>query len=332
VVKRIVLRIAAGLLILSAVVVGVVAAWGYTTFAAGGGLNVALGTITPGAQDTSTIVDVDRFSVTVPFLGSLGSSRLAVAPGDAADPSAMVFMGAAPTSAVDAYVKGTAYAVAIREGSEWTVREVPGSLAPQPPVDQSFWLAQDVGPAARISVPADRPLTLLIMNPNGLPGGPLDLSIDVTVPTASTWVLWLSVAAGVLFIVGIGLLLLARRGRRRRGKHAAGAEVAGAGVAVAEVAVAEVADAEVADAENPTDQQVEVAGVEPTQDGAADPVTQEIPIVASLPLAGADPETAPEPEPVPEPVPVPEPATQQDSTGDEEPLIEVETVADESQP
>jgi hypothetical protein len=135
-----------------------------------------------------------------------------------------VFLGAAGTAAVDAYLKGTPYSVAVREDGGWSVREVPGVALPPLPRDQDFWLTDDVGRRASVEVPAERPLTLVLMHPSAIPSGPLSLTIDFTVPGVVTWVVWLLAAAAVLIIAGAVLLVVAVRLRRRpAGRHAAGA-------------------------------------------------------------------------------------------------------------
>ena len=219
-VKRIVLGIIAALLILGAAVTGTAAAWGYATFVAAEGLAFDAGTITPGPADALTIVDVDRFSTTVPYLDSLGETRLGAASADRGDPSSTLFLGAASTSDVDAFVKGAGYAVAVRDGAQWVIREVPGSQPPPPPGAQTFWITADVGRAPHIIVPQARPLTLVIMHPAAVPSGPIVLSAQFTIPGARTWVLSLGIAAVALLLLGIAFLVWALRRPRAAGRHA----------------------------------------------------------------------------------------------------------------
>ena len=252
-VKRIVLGAIAVLLILAAGTVGTAAAWGYATFVAAEGLRFDAGTITPGATDALTVVDVDRFSATIPYLDSLGQTRLIVASADRGDPSGTLFLGAAATADVDAFVKGAGYAVALREGSGWVVREVPGSQPPPPPVEQTFWITDDVGRSPQIIVPQTRPLTLVVMHPAGVPSGPLVLGAQFTIPAARTWVLWLGISAAVLLLLGIAFLILALRRPRGAGRHSAGAVVVEEPVAevVVEEPVAEVVVEEPGDEPTP---------------------------------------------------------------------------------
>jgi hypothetical protein len=218
---RVVLGVAGVLLLLAGLAAGGLAAWASAVFGSDGALSLDAGTITPAPGTLATIVDVDRFSATVPYVGGLGTASLAVGSGDAGDPSDTVFLGAAGTPAVDAYLKGTPYSVAIREADTWTVREVPGASVPPLPRDQGLWITDDVGRRASIQVPQERPLTLVLMHPSAIPSGPLTLTVDFAVPGVTTWVTWLLAAAGLLLVLGTVLLLVAIRRRRSTGRHAA---------------------------------------------------------------------------------------------------------------
>ncbi len=232
-VMRVVLGVAGVLLLLAGLAAGGLAAWGSAVFGSDGALRFDAGTITPSPDSVATIIDVERFSATVPYVDRLGRTSLSVTAGDAGDPAATVFLGAAGTAAVDAYLKGTPYSVALREDGGWSVREVPGVVLPGLPGDQELWIVDDVGRRASVEVPAERPLTLVLMHPSAIPSGPLSLTIDFTVPGVVTWVVWLLAAAAVLIIAGAVLLVLAVRLRPRpAGRHAAGA------VPVAEAATA----------------------------------------------------------------------------------------------
>lgn len=221
---------------------GSAAIWAHGSFDDSGVMRFDAGTIDPGPDARSTIVDIDRFSATIPYIGELGTTRLSVSTGETADPSNTLFIGAAATPDVDTFVRGSAYAVGIKDGGVWTIRAVPGSLIPPLPRDQDFWLAQDVGRNPGIVVPGARPLTLLVMHPSGIPSGPLVLSTDFVIPTAGQWVLGMAIAAGVLLLVGLFLLVLVFRMRGRRGRHeaaVAAAPDAEAGEDTAEAVVVE---------------------------------------------------------------------------------------------
>ncbi|MDQ5975903.1 MAG: hypothetical protein QG661_3112, partial [Actinomycetota bacterium] len=171
-IKRIIVVIVAIVMLAAGVACATAAVWVNGAFDENGVMRFDAGTIEPGADARSVIVDVDRFGATIPYIGQFGTTRLSVRTGERADPSDTLFFGAASTSDVDAFVKGSAYAVALRSGSEWTTRDVPGALVPPLPRPQPFWLAEDVGREPAIVVPQDRPLTLLVMHPSGIPTGP----------------------------------------------------------------------------------------------------------------------------------------------------------------
>ncbi len=218
-VKRVLVAILAVLLLVVGGALATAAVWAHSAFDSNGVMRFDAGTIDPGPDARSTIIDVDRYQASVPYIGELGTTRLAVSTGEGSDPSNILFIGAAATPDVDTFVKGSAYAVALRDGSEWTTREVPGALIPPLPRDQTFWLAQDVGRNPGIAVPDDRPLTLVVMHPAGVPSGPLVMSIDFAIPQVARWVLGMAIAAGVLLIAGIVLLIVVVRMRGRRGRH-----------------------------------------------------------------------------------------------------------------
>jgi hypothetical protein len=222
VVGRAVLGVVGVLLLIAGLAAGGAAAWASAVFGSDGALRSDAGTVTPVPGTIATIIDVDRFGATVPYVGALGRTSLSVTSGDTGDPSDTVFLGAARTPAVDAYLRGTPYSVAIREGDAWSVRAVPGTSLPALPREQDLWITDDVGRRASIEVPPERPLTLVLMHPSALPSSQLVLTVDVTLPAVTTWVVWLLVAAAVLIALGVLLLLLSFRRRRGPGRHVAG--------------------------------------------------------------------------------------------------------------
>lgn len=221
-VKKVLLGILAALLLVAGGALGAAAVWAYGTLGPDGVMRFDAGTISPGPQDHATIVDIDRFSATVPYIGELGTITLSISSGERGDPADTLFLGAAATTDVDAYLKGTAYAVALKDGDEWTTRAVPGEATPALPREQTFWIAQGVGAQPAIPVPPDRPLTLVMMHPSTVPTGPVTLSILFTVPQASNWVLGMAIAAGVLVLLAVLLVVLIVRMRTRRGRHQVG--------------------------------------------------------------------------------------------------------------
>lgn len=307
-VKRVVLLVVAGILLVVSAALGLAAAWGYSALGPDGVMRFGLGTITPDSTAQATIIDVDRYSLSIPYIQSLGTVTLEATTGETGDPSDVLFLGAAATPDVDSYLRGTPYSVAVRVGDEWQTRQVPGSGTAAPAREQAFWLAAAVGREPAIQVPDQRPLTLVVTHPAGLPTGPFALRFGFTVPDAPTWILVMAAVAAVLLIVAIVLVIIAFRVKtapRRRGKHEAepvedGVPVA-AGAAPADVAPAGAAPADVAP-------EPEHLADEPAQP-PAEPVTEVLPATA----VEAQPEPEAEPAP-PSPVAVDEPSS---STDDE---------------
>jgi asparagine N-glycosylation enzyme membrane subunit Stt3 len=219
VVKKILLGLLAAVLLLVGGALGAAAIWAYSTFGSNGLMSFSAGTITPGPQAKSLLLDVDRFGATVPYLQDYGTTTLSASTLQSGDPTQTLFLGAAPTPDVDAFVKGSPYAVAVRQGDSWTTRDVPGLAPPGLPTEQTFWLASGLGPRPSITVPTQRPLTLLIMHPSGLPTGPVAITIDFTVRNASTWIAGLAIASAGCLLLGIATLILLGRIRSHRGRH-----------------------------------------------------------------------------------------------------------------
>ena len=213
-----ILAVVGGLLVLVGVAAGAVAVWGYTSVGSDGVVHLPIGTVSPDESARAAIVDVGTFAVTAPYVGALGQSELVVT---SATPGRTVFVGAAATPAADAYLAGVPYAAAFREGDAWSVRGVPGGQ-PLPPPTSGTWLAQATGTSPGIEVPEQRPLSLVVADPTGEPVGAFELGVAFTIPDASSWLLGLAIAAGVLVVVGGVLVFLGLRRRRALGKHAAG--------------------------------------------------------------------------------------------------------------
>ncbi len=336
-VKRVLLGIVGALLVLVAAVVGSFAAWGYLTFGNGGSLRYDLGTVVPGAADTSIVVDVDRFGASIPYLDAIGETQLAARSAQPGGEGTSLFVGAARTPDADAFVKGTPYAVGIRTADGWQVRQIPGGSA-LPATTAVPWLSQASGSTALLDVPTSRPLTLVVARSDGAPVGAVLLGADFAVPTARTWAMWLGIAAAVVLIVGIVLLVVAVRRRRPRGAHEAGvtaAVAAGAGTTSVDATATTALAAEAAEPEP------DVAGTTDTIDPAtgtdlsfvpAGGTNEEIvgeaaPIVAVVPAAADDvhpepePDAAADPEPEPDAAPEPEAEPEPEAIASPEPDV-----------
>ncbi len=217
--RQILLAVASVVLLAMGAAAATGAIWLLSTFGDDGRMSFAAGTITPQPGSSATIVDVERFGASIPYVGERGTTTLAVSTGDRGDPTAVLFLGAAATQDVDAYLAGAPYTVAYRDPSVtggWVTRAVPGQAVPVAPRGGLPWLAEDVGQRPDIEVPDQRPLTIVVMHPAGVATGPVGVSIDVTVPEAPRWGLGLAVAAGALVFAGLVLLVWVLRARRPR--------------------------------------------------------------------------------------------------------------------
>lgn len=286
--KRALLGVVGVLLILAGTVLGSLAGWGYLTFANGGSLRFDLGTVVPGTSDTAIVLDVARFGASIPYLDAIGETQLAAHSAQPDGAGTPLFVGAASTSDADAYVRGTPYAVGLRDATGWQVRQIPGAQ-PLPAATATPWLAQATGPTALVDVPTTRPLTVVVTRTDGAPVGAVALAADFAVPTAQTWALWAGVAALVLLIVGVVLLVLAfRRRRRPRGAHEAGAAEA----VVTETVTAEPAVVtEVAAVETAAAEPVVVTETVTAEPVVAEPAATEPAAEAVAPAAEAPQET-----------------------------------------
>ena len=302
-VKRVLLGTVGALLVLVAAVVGSFAAWGYLTFGNGGSLRYDLGTVVPGATDTSIVVDVDRFGASIPYLDAIGETQLAARSAQPGGEGTSLFVGAARTPDADAFVKGTPYAVGIRTADGWQVRQIPGGSA-LPATTAVPWLSQASGSTALLDVPTSRPLTLVVARSDGAPVGAVLLGADFAVPTARTWAMWLGIAAAVVLIVGIVLLVVAVRRRRPRGAHEAGVTAAvAAGAAEPEPDVAGTTDT--IDPVGASDSSfVPAGGTNAEMGGEAAPNVADVPVVADVDRTAeipVVPEAAPPADPDAEP-------------------------------
>ncbi len=133
-----------------------------------------------------------------------------------------VFLGIAPTSAVNQYLDGVAY----DEITEWEADQAAildveytsyeGTVTPDPPVSETFWVASVSGTERqRLDwTIEDGDWTAIFMNADGSSGVAAELAFGALPPSNwDTW-FWTSFAAG-LVLVAVGALL-AYLGLRRR--------------------------------------------------------------------------------------------------------------------
>lgn len=215
-IRRVLLAVVALVLLAAGAATIAGGVWLLGTFGSDGVLRGSLGRIDPVPGTLSTIVDIERFEVDVSLPDGLAETRLAVRPvaGD------VLFLGAAPTPDLDAYLAGSPYTVAALSGSTWQTREVPGERPADLPGPAPWWLAIDQGPQPSISVPAERPLTVVVAHPGAQPTGAFDVSYEVLLPQARPASIALFAVGGVLLLLGVAAAVGAALVRGRRGRHA----------------------------------------------------------------------------------------------------------------
>ncbi|MDH4177203.1 MAG: DUF4389 domain-containing protein [Thermoleophilia bacterium] len=119
-----------------------------------------------------------------------------------------VFVGVGPQDAVDLYLADVAHdEVRDLEFSPFDVRYTrrPGERAPEPPTEQTFWVAQESGPGTQTLVwdVASGSWAVVVMNADGSDGVGVDVSVGVRVGFLE------ELAAGLLIAGGLGLVLAA---------------------------------------------------------------------------------------------------------------------------
>ncbi len=150
-------------------------------------------------------LDVDLGDVVAPDI------RVAVTAGREGDD--VIFVGIGPSDAVDQYFEGVA--IAELRGVSGSppriqVRELSGSAAEDPPMDQSFWVASESGPGAQtitwVLEPGD--WTLVIMNADASPGIESSLRLGVEAPWAAPVAAAFALVSAIALLVGLTLLIV----------------------------------------------------------------------------------------------------------------------------
>lgn len=121
------------------------------------------------------------------------------------------FIGVAPVDAVNDYLDGVPYSVAVREGDGWPAISVPGSGTPPLPPGPVAWTASATsssGTAATVPADALSGQTLMLMRPDGTPDPSADLRLEFSIPGAPTALQSAAVAAAAGSLGGLLLVLL----------------------------------------------------------------------------------------------------------------------------
>jgi hypothetical protein len=134
-----------------------------------------------------------------------------------------VFLGVAPVDAVNAYLDGTPYTVAVSQAGEWPTISVPGTGSPAPPQEQTLWTASQTGVAPRVPADSLNGLTLVLMRADGSPAPEASLRLEYRLPGAATALQSAALTAAASSLGGLLLVLLGGWlivGRRSRGDGA----------------------------------------------------------------------------------------------------------------
>ena len=149
--------------------------------------------------------------------GALGSVKLTIDPGRSGTP---VFVGIGPTADVAAYLDGVSHDV-IRHfelsPDRVVYRRVPGDVAPVPPGDQSFWVAQmTTAQADALTWDVESgDWTVVLMNADASRGVDVDARLGIKVDWLLPALIGLIAGGLVLLAGGTVLVIVGSRGSAR---------------------------------------------------------------------------------------------------------------------
>ena len=129
------------------------------------------------------------------------------------------FIGVAPVEAVNDYLDGTPYSVAVRGAGDWPTVSVPGTSDPASPQAQDFWVSSATGAAPELPADALEGLTLVLMRADAAPGPEAALRLEYRLPGADTALQGAALTAaagaigGLLLVLLGGWLVVGRRSR-----------------------------------------------------------------------------------------------------------------------
>jgi hypothetical protein len=132
-----------------------------------------------------------------------------------------VFVGVAPTRAVDAYLSHAAHA-SIADLDYWpfsvSYDRHPGHAHPLPPAEQGFWAASAHGKGTQTLKwkVRDGNWSIVVMNADGSRGVDAQVSAAANVPALSA-IAWTTLGVGIVFTAGAALLIVAGTRPRRPG-------------------------------------------------------------------------------------------------------------------
>jgi hypothetical protein len=118
------------------------------------------------------------------------------------------FIGVAPVEAVNDYLDGTPYSVAVKGAGDWPTVSVPGSGVPAVPQTQTFWVNSASGTAPELPAEALEGLTLVLMRADAAPAPDAALRLEYRLPGADTALQGAAIVAAAAGIGGLLLVLL----------------------------------------------------------------------------------------------------------------------------
>jgi hypothetical protein len=218
----IIVTLVGSLLLVASVPAALAAAALQASVGRSGVVTQALGTLAAAPGDVAVVVDGVDARLVVPEpprwvadalqLGGTDASALAEDLGDlvliAVPAEEAAFLGVGPVDAVNDYLDGSAYSVAVSQAGEWPVVSVPGDVRPGRPGDQLLWVAASEGPAPELDARSLTGQTLVLMRPDASTGPEAALRLEYRVPGASTALQSAAVTAAASSLGGLALVLL----------------------------------------------------------------------------------------------------------------------------
>jgi hypothetical protein len=186
-----------------------------------------LGTLAAAPGDRAVVVDDVTVRLLAPDVPPWATTLLDLAGTDAQDiaeglgdvllvatpaQDTAIFIGVAPVDAVNGYLDGTPYSVAVRPASgvegEWPTVSVPGDAVPADPGGASIWAASATGSAPELTGTSVAGSTLVLMRADAAPGPEASLRLEYRVAGADRALVTSAVAAAGMSIGGLLLVLL----------------------------------------------------------------------------------------------------------------------------
>ena len=145
----------------------------------------------------------------------IGDTKLTVSSRDSGD----VFIGIAPTAAVNAYLADVRHATLTGFENGGPVLDVQSGQAPAlPPTRTDIWAAHSNGPATQSILwkPRNGEWTVVVMNADGTAGVAVDARVGAEVPALSWAIATLLILAATSFLAGVVLIAVPMRAVSRQ--------------------------------------------------------------------------------------------------------------------